>query len=65
MNETATLVCGSQVQVDKSGVGHCWANIAAEDIPANIREEIESEMIDGGKESCDDFLASNGRHYRW
>ena len=59
------LVCGSQVQVDKSGVGHCWVNVLAADIPARIQEEIEGEMIDGGKDDCDDFIASNGLHYRW
>ena len=59
------LVCGCQVQVDKSGVGHCWVDVAAEEIPANIRWEIEGEIIDGDREECDDFLASNGLHYRW
>lgn len=57
------LVCGKQVQVDHSDVGHCWRNDDA--IPANIRVEIECEMIDGGKETCDDYVASNGLHYRW
>lgn len=64
MTET-TLVCGSQVQIDRSGVGHCWVDIAADDLPASIREEIECEMIDGGQEECDDYVASNGMHYRW
>lgn len=64
-DEDEGLVCGSQVQVDRSGVGHCWVNVSAADIPANIREEIEGEMIDGGEEDCDDFIASNGLHYRW
>jgi hypothetical protein len=58
-------VCGVRVQVDRSGVGHCWVNVAASDIPYSIREEIEGEMIDGDKETCDDFVASNGLHYRW
>lgn len=59
------LVCGSQVQVDRSGVGHCWVNQSASEIPANIRLEIEAEMIDGGQEACADYRASNGLHYRW
>jgi hypothetical protein len=58
-------ICGVQVQVDRSGVGHCWVNVTANDIPYSIREEIEGEMIDGGKETCNDFVASNGLHYRW
>ena len=65
MNATETLVCGNQVQHDSSGVGHGWRNINALDIPANIREEIEGEMIDGGKETCEKFVGSNGMHYRW
>jgi hypothetical protein len=59
------LVCGCQVQLDKSGIGHCWVDVTADEIPASIREEIEGEIIDGGKDDCDDFVASNGLHYRW
>jgi hypothetical protein len=59
------LVCGNQVQHDNSGVGHNWRDIAASDIPANIIEEIEGEMIDGKKDECEDFVGSNGLHYRW
>jgi hypothetical protein len=62
--ETKT-VCGNQVQHDNSGVGHNWQNINREDIPASIIEELEGEMIDGGLDSCDDYVASNGLHYRW
>lgn len=69
MNDSETnLVCGCQVQADASGVGHCWRDVSADDLPANIREEIEGEMIDGGRGEpgdCDDFIASNGLHYRW
>lgn len=63
-NETKT-VCGTQIQIDRSGVGHNWRNIAREEIPANIVTEIEGEIIDGGKDECSDFVASNGLHYRW
>ena len=55
----------STVQIDRSGVGHAWTAIDADDLPAAIREEIECEILDGGKESCDDYTASNGLHYRW
>jgi hypothetical protein len=70
MNATTdeTTVCGCQVQIDHSGQGHCWRNAAANDIPANIRDEIAGEMIDGGRGEagdCSDFIASNGCHYRW
>ena len=59
------LVCGRRVQVDRSGVGHCWEAVAAADIPGDVRLEIECEIIDGGKDECDDYVASNGLHYRW
>ena len=66
MNANETLVCGLQIQQDQSGgQGHCWRNVSANDIPADIRQEIEGEIIDGGHEECEDFIASNGQHYRW
>jgi len=65
MNEIETTICGNQVQHDNSGVGHNWRDIDASEIPASIREEIEGEMIDGGMGECEDFVASNGLHYRW
>jgi len=56
----------SEVQVDRSGgKGHCWADVDVDDLPDNIRQEIEEQIIDGGKEECDDYVASNGQHYRW
>jgi hypothetical protein len=63
--QTKALVCGNQVQVDRSGVGHCWVDVDAGDLPAQIEQEIECEMIDGSRENCEDYLASNGLHYRW
>ena len=64
-SETKT-VCGNQIQIDRSnGHGHCWLAVDREDLPASIVEEIESAVIDGGRESCDDYVASNGQHYRW
>jgi hypothetical protein len=61
--QTDSLVCGKQVQVDRSGVGHCWVD--ADNLPPQIREEIECEIIDGSRERCEDYRASNGLHYRW
>jgi hypothetical protein len=61
----ARLVCGTQIQHDNSGVGHNWRNIDANDLPADIREEIAAEIIDGKQESCEKYVASNGLHYRW
>lgn len=63
--DVETLVCACQIQHDGSGQGHNWRNINADDIPANIRIEIECEIIDGGNETHTGYLASNGQHYRW
>lgn len=59
------LVCGLQVQHDRSGIGHCWVNISGNDIVSDVLLEIESEMIDGEVFECSDFVASDGHHYRW
>ena len=59
-----TLVCGCRVQVDLSGVGHCWVDVGADDLPGSIREEIEGEIIDGGREEGE-ITGSNGLRYRW
>jgi hypothetical protein len=65
MTNPTSTVCDKQIQHDASGVGHAWRNIDRDDIPADIIEEIEGEIIDGGKDSCGDFVGSNGEHYRW
>jgi hypothetical protein len=60
------VVAGKQIQFDRSGgQGHCWVNVAADEIPASVREEIEGEVIDGKMDSCSDFVATGGQHYRW
>lgn len=61
---TATVDAAlAAVQIDRSGgQGHDWR---AEDLSADIREEIACEMLDGGRTHCDDYTASNGQHYRW
>jgi len=64
MSEAAT-VNGTEIYIDRSGVGHCWKRADEIDCPASIAEEIAAEMIDGGVEECDDYIASNGMHYRW
>lgn len=60
-----TTICGNQIQHDASGVGAAWSDIAREGLPANIVMEIEGEMVDGGQDACDDYVASNGLLYRW
>lgn len=55
-----------RVQWDKSGgQGHCWVKAHEFDLPADIREEIAAEIIDGKKDECSNYVASNGQHYRW
>lgn len=54
-----------KIQIDKSGVGHCWVDADEYDCPSSTREEIAAEIIDGGKSTCDDYRATDGRHYRW
>lgn len=65
MTNPTNTVCDKQIQHDASGVGHAWRNVDRNDIPADIIEEIEGEIVDGGKDSCSDFIGSNGEHYRW
>ena len=63
--EIETTICDATISHDRSGVGQCWRIIDASDLPANIAEEIAAEILDGERESCDDYVASNGQHYRW
>lgn len=63
--EDDDIVAGCTVQYDPSGQGHAWRAITRDTAPEPIRVEIECEILDGGRESCDDYVASNGLHYRW
>jgi hypothetical protein len=50
--------------VDRSGVGHCWVVVDDYALPPSVREEIEGEIIDGGREAGE-IVAGNGLRYRW
>ena len=65
MAEQQSKVCGKQIEIDRSGQGHCWRSISAGFIPYSIIEEIEGEILDGELDTCADFVGSNGEHYRW
>ncbi len=65
MTTNETTVCGKTIQHDNSGVGHNWQDIDASDIPADTREEIAAEIIDGKKDACEKYVATDGLHYRW
>jgi hypothetical protein len=55
-----------EIQVDRSGVGHCWVGIDHEDIFADILEEILTEAIEGGdREEWTEYTATNGVSYRY
>ena len=56
---------GQSIQYDPSGVGHAWRAATEIDCPASIQEEIAAEIVDGKNENRDDYVASNGVHYRW
>lgn len=56
-------VCGKQVQEDKSGVGHCWVNVSRDDLPKDVAEYIECEIIDGKLEKG--HVNINRINYRW
>jgi hypothetical protein len=63
--EPYSMVLGRQVQIDRSGVGHCWCDADDIDLNADIRQEIECEIEDGKRDECDGWRASNGLIYRW
>jgi hypothetical protein len=66
MASAASKVCGKTIMIDRSyGEGHCWRTVSAGFIPYDIIEEIEGEILDGDMDTCEDFVASNGHHYRW
>lgn len=57
------IVMGRKVYTDLSGgQGHCWR---CTPLTADTACEIEGEIVDGGQETCTDYTASNGQHYRW
>jgi len=62
----AGLVCDRNIEEDLSGgQGHNWKLVRGDELPPSIREEIEAEIMDGKRDSTDDYMASNGVHYRW
>lgn len=61
----AITINGKTIQHDNSGVGHNWRDADEDSIPATIIEEIAAEIIDGKLGTCDDYVATNGLHYRW
>ena len=52
---------GLRVQMDASGVGHCWRNLPADD---HMRGELETWIIEDSPSAGDEYAATNGVHYR-
>lgn len=65
MKKNEVTICGKNIQHDNSGVGHNWRTIDASDIPADIRDDIAAEMIEGKKNKSAKYIAANGLWYRW
>lgn len=53
------------VEVDRSGQGSCWTPVDMDDLPAQVREEIEGEAIGSDGRPSGELVASNGTAYRW
>ncbi len=64
-NEAIAIIDGRTIQIDRSGVGHCWVDVDADSLPANVAEEIAAEIIDGHIIECYGHTACNGLRYRW
>ena len=65
MTSEQIKIKGISIQHDKSGAGHCWVAADSDNCPPSIEEEIAAENIDGKVKETEDFVASNGQHYRW
>jgi hypothetical protein len=63
--EDEMILADRAVQIDLSGQGHAWRTPTADELGADVRLEIEAEILDGGRDTCEDYVASNGLHYRW
>jgi hypothetical protein len=64
-NDDISGVFEVKIYIDHSGIGNHWQLIERGEIPLDILNEIESEIIDGGIDECQSYIASNGLHYKW
>jgi len=53
------------IEVDAIGDGRGWRAANEDNCPAQVRQEITEQIIDGQQAACSDYVASNGLHYRW
>lgn len=58
-------IAGKTVQIDPSGVGHAWRAVDKDNCPPDVIDELSAEIINGSRNACTSFFASNGLRYRW
>jgi hypothetical protein len=63
-DEPAEIARSHGVQVDRSGVGHCWTDIDPDDMPAVAAEELAAWIVEAKPTPSDEMIASNGQRYR-
>lgn len=56
---------GHSLQHSPDGQWHKAVPADEDNCPAHVINEIACEIIDGRRPQCDDYVASNGLHYRW
>jgi hypothetical protein len=62
---TTETLAGCRVQ---QLCGQTWVTLDAGNrysLPPVIADEIRDEILEGGIEECEEYLASNGQAYRW
>ncbi len=52
-----------RIQIDASGVGHCWQTVPFARLDADVQDIIAAEIIDGRRESGKECIG--GIWYRW
>jgi hypothetical protein len=52
------------VQIDLSGVGHCWRSLARDIISADVAEELAAWILDDNATAGDEYTASSGQKFR-
>ena len=60
---TPAVINGKTIQIDRSGVGHCWKNVAEHDLTDDLFDTIAAEIIDGDCQTG--TVVIGGIHYRW
>jgi hypothetical protein len=66
-----TLLMGSQIQFDPSGIGAGWRDISALDLTESVKEELADEIYEGrikgtiDESEWTEYRATNGLMYRF